>query len=105
MKKIFFISACAQFLSERYGDVFVDDSNLGITETEFDPNITLQENIEQQTQRIQRDTKNLAQHYERLLTATGGALNIKKMPLVNDHMYMDGRRGKDGYHQRVTWTT
>lgn len=79
LAKVEFISACATFLAERYGDVFVDDSGLGVTTTvPNDPSAPLSENIEAQETQVIYDTKILAQHYERLLTATGGALNIQK---------------------------
>mmetsp|Transcript_22670 Transcript_22670/g.32458 ORF Transcript_22670/g.32458 Transcript_22670/m.32458 type:complete len:1353 (-) Transcript_22670:2923-6981(-) len=79
LAKISFVSVCGEFLAERYGDVFVDDSGLGVTSRELnDPSCSLADNIDRQTQQVVRDINLLAQHYERLLTATGGALNIQK---------------------------
>ena len=79
LRALLFISACCNLAVSRIGDAFVDDSHLGVTSAhEDDPAFTLEENIRLHELRVTEDLGKLAQHYERLLWSTGGALNIGK---------------------------
>jgi hypothetical protein len=61
------------------GVAFVDDSSLGAT-TDYlpDPDLTLQENETLEIQHLTTKIGCLAQHWERLLFSTGGAINLQK---------------------------
>jgi len=61
----------------------VDDSHIGVTSSHIDdPDLTLEDNIRLHELRVLEDLTKLAQHYERLLWSTGGALNILKCSWV-----------------------
>jgi len=61
----------------------VDDSHIGVTSSHIDdPDLTLEGNIRLHELRVLEDLTKLAQHYERLLWSTGGALNILKCSWV-----------------------
>ena len=79
LRTLLFISACATFTAARVGDAFVDDSHIGVTSTHTeDPHLSLEDNIRLHEMQVEEDLTKLAQHYERLLWSTGGALNILK---------------------------
>jgi hypothetical protein len=61
------------------GSSFVDDTSLGITSTYvWDSTISDQANLLLQSSIVLQDLRRLAQHWERLLFTTGGALNLQK---------------------------
>jgi hypothetical protein len=60
----------------------VDDSSLSVTSTyQVNPATSTQENIQAEAQHIVHRLKTLAQHWEKLLFSTGGALNLQKVGL------------------------
>ena len=83
LRALLFISVCAQLVASRKGDAFVDDSHLGVTSAyEDDPTLTMEDNTRLHELHVIEDLTKLAQHYERLLWSTGGALNILKCSWV-----------------------
>jgi len=74
-----FTSTCGRVISDRYGDAFVDDTKFGVTAIQqCGSHEVTSEAISDQELQVLQDTRALAQQYEKLLTATGGALNLKK---------------------------
>ena len=79
LRALLFVSACGTWVASRVGDAFVDDSHLGVTSSHIDdPALSLEDNIRLHELQVVNDLGTLAQHYERLLWSTGGALNIGK---------------------------
>jgi hypothetical protein len=79
LRGLLFLGACTSMLISRFGDAFVDDSGFGCTSSyEPDPSLSLSENISLHERQVIYDLTALAQHYERLLFSTGGALNLQK---------------------------
>jgi hypothetical protein len=74
-----YVSACKSIVIEITGVSFVDDTGLGVTSnfTWIHSN-TAEENYREEIQQVIQKLKNLAQHWERLLFSTGGALNLQK---------------------------
>ena len=74
-----FLSACKSVMVEVYGASFVDDSSLGISsDYQYDDELTAQENRSQEVAHVAKQLSKLAQHWERLLFSTGGAIIMKK---------------------------
>ncbi len=74
-----FTSACKTVIVEVMGSSFVDDSSLGVTSNyQYDPSLSLQENRHKEVEHIVSQLASLAQHWERLLFSTGGAINMQK---------------------------
>jgi hypothetical protein len=74
-----FLSACKSVLVEVLGASFVDDSSLGVTsDYQYDTTLSLQENRDREVDYVVSRLKELAQHWERLLFSTGGAINMQK---------------------------
>jgi hypothetical protein len=74
-----FLSACRNVMVEVFGASFVDDSSLGVTsDYEYDPTLTEAANRAQEVTYVVTQLKTLAQHWERLLYSTGGAINMTK---------------------------
>jgi hypothetical protein len=74
-----FISVCQSIVTEIPGISFVDDSNVGVTSTLLpSPGLSDQDNLSLTTRHLVQDLTALAQHWERLLFSTGGAINIQK---------------------------
>mmetsp|Transcript_21350 Transcript_21350/g.30549 ORF Transcript_21350/g.30549 Transcript_21350/m.30549 type:complete len:1538 (+) Transcript_21350:1841-6454(+) len=83
LRVLLFISACAALLASRPRDAFVDDSHVGVTSSHEDvPDLSMENNLRLHELQVLEDLTKLAQHYERLLWSTGGALNIKKCSWV-----------------------
>mmetsp|Transcript_7234 Transcript_7234/g.10506 ORF Transcript_7234/g.10506 Transcript_7234/m.10506 type:complete len:281 (-) Transcript_7234:3541-4383(-) len=83
LRTLLFISACSALKASRPGDAFVDDSHVGVTSSyEDDMDLSLEDNIRLHELRVEEELTKLAQHYERLLWSTGGALNILKCSWV-----------------------
>jgi hypothetical protein len=84
------VSGCIRVNST--GTAFVDDSSLGVTSTyQWDPNLTSVENQNEEIRRVMGRFRKLAQHWERLLFSTGGAINTQK-----SHSYILTWRWKNG---------
>lgn len=83
LRALLFISACATLTASRVGDAFVDDSHVGATSSYLDdPYLNMEDNTRLHELQVVQDLTKLAQHYERLLWMTGGALNILKCSWV-----------------------
>jgi len=74
-----FQSACSRLIVKMTGITFVDDSSLSVTST-YTPNATLSatEQVQAKASHTIQLLSNLAQHWERLLFSTGGAINLQK---------------------------
>jgi hypothetical protein len=74
-----YISVCRTIIVNITGVSFVDDTGLGVTsDFERDPIVTEAENDESEIRHVVHKLKQLAQHWERLLFSTGGAINLQK---------------------------
>jgi hypothetical protein len=74
-----FYSVCISTLIEVTCVSFVDDTSLSATsDFEYDSNLSEKENYVSETEHIVGKPSRLAQHWERLLFTTGGAINFKK---------------------------
>ena len=74
-----FVSPCGTYNSERLGDAFVDDTAFGTTATYKEPqNEPTTVQIQEQELEVLALLALLGQQYEKLLHATGGALNLAK---------------------------
>jgi len=81
MRTLVFVSAWASFYTSRPGDSFVDD-----------PELSIEDNGRLHELQVIDDLTKLAQHYERLLWSTGGALNILKCSwLLISWVWKNGR--------------
>ncbi len=79
MSSMKFISACKSVMVEVFGASFVDDSSLGVTSTyTFDPLLSMEANRTKEIAYVVTQLRALAQHWERLLYSTGGAINMQK---------------------------
>ncbi|MFN9983586.1 MAG: hypothetical protein ACK53Y_26915, partial [bacterium] len=69
---------------EVFGASFVDDSSLGVTsDYKYDPTLTEAANRAQEVTYVVTQLKTLAQHWERLLYSTGGAITM-----TTSHWYL-----------------
>jgi hypothetical protein len=76
LSKIIYTSACKTVRMDSNGSAYVDDSSLGITSNyEHDPALSLEENITAECQQVIAALWQKAQHWEKLLFSTGGAIN------------------------------
>jgi hypothetical protein len=74
-----FLSACRGVLVEVFGASFVDDTSLGVTSDYlYDPHSSEQVNRQLEIAHVVQQLTKLAQHWERLLYSTGGAINMQK---------------------------
>ena len=74
-----FVSPCRNHTSVRLGDAFVDDTAFGATAAYRGPqNVPTVEQIKEQELEVLAILTLLGQQYEKLLHATGGALNLAK---------------------------
>jgi len=74
-----FCSAICDLIVEITGVSFVDDTSLGVTSTYINnPELTIEENMLAEMALVVTNLTKLAQHWERLLFSTGGAINMKK---------------------------
>jgi hypothetical protein len=74
-----YISACKAIVVKFTGVSFVDDTGLGVTsDFEVDPSCTVKENDKAELNHVIQKLRTLAQHWERLLFTTGGAINLQK---------------------------
>jgi hypothetical protein len=77
--KIKYTSVCKTVQSNSNGSAFVDDSSLGVTSTyEHTPAISVDENTAAECQQVIEALWKKAQHWERLLFSTSGAINTQK---------------------------
>jgi hypothetical protein len=85
-----FLSACRSVLVEVMGASFVDDSSLGATlEYVHDPDLSHWVNRDRKVNHMVSRLTFLAQHWERLLFSTGGAINMQKKSLVFNDLVVD----------------
>lgn len=69
----------AQITVNSIGIAFMDDSSLGVTSQHaWDPDLSASENQQATIQHALEHLTRLAQHWERLLFTTGGAINLKR---------------------------
>jgi hypothetical protein len=74
-----FISVCREVILEIYGTSFVDDTGLGVISTyQRTHDATSTEHILQDIAHTVSQLQVLAQHWEKLLYSTGGAINLQK---------------------------
>jgi hypothetical protein len=74
-----FLSACRSVMVEVFGASFVDDSSLGVTSNyQYDPSCSAEVNRAREVAHEAQQLQRLAQHWERLLYSTGGAINMQK---------------------------
>jgi len=74
-----FYSALEDVVIEITGVSFVDDTSLGVTSTyKHDPQLSMAENWDSKITTLVGWLQCLAQHWERLLFSTGGAINLQK---------------------------
>jgi hypothetical protein len=93
-----FYSVCKSTLVEVTGVSFVDDTSLSTTsDYEHDSNLSEKENYASETAHIVGKLSRLAQHWERLLFTTGGAINFKK-----SHWYLMTWLWKNGIPKLAT---
>ena len=78
MKAMTFTSPCRTIRTERYGDAFVDDTKFGITADLHLGQVPTEDSTTLQVTYVLQELTRLSQHYEKLLYASGGALNILK---------------------------
>jgi hypothetical protein len=79
LPKARYISACHSVLVDITDASFVDDNGLGVTSIfQWDAIKSLEENQKQENIHNILGLKQLAQHWERLLFTTVGALNLQK---------------------------
>jgi len=79
LKGMTFYSPCRTIQTARFGDAFVDDTKFGVAMEPGDGSLEITDVIVQnEIQQILTDLTKLSQHYEKLLYASGGALNIRK---------------------------
>jgi len=93
-----FLSACLSVTVEVFGASFVDDSSLGVTsDYQYDPLLSESANREHEISHVVTQLGVLAQHWERLLYSTGGAINMQK-----SHWYLISWIWKNGI---PSWAT
>lgn len=74
-----FISACKSVVVHITGVSFVDDTGLGVTsDYEWDDAKSKEDNASDEGKHTVQKIHTLAQHWERLIFATGGSLNLQK---------------------------
>jgi hypothetical protein len=74
-----YVSACRSILVKLTGVSFVDDAGLGVTSSyTLDATLTPSENKQREFTHTVSNLHTLAQHWERLLFTTGGAINLQK---------------------------
>ncbi len=74
-----FASVCMSVLVRTVGTAFVDDSSLSVTSNYIrNPDLSLSQNDEIDNSVTIQELSTLAQHWERLLFSTGGAINMQK---------------------------
>ncbi len=72
-------SVCNSLNVYSTGSAFVDDSSLSTTSTyKWNTQLSITENSRQETSQVVNELSTLAQHWERLLFSTGGAINMQK---------------------------
>jgi hypothetical protein len=74
-----YISACKSIIIDITGVSFVDDTGLGVTsQFKWTYSATTEENYREEIKHVVQKLKDLAQHWEKLLYTTGGAINLQK---------------------------
>jgi hypothetical protein len=79
LSKALYTDVTKQFTVQPTSVAFVDDSSLGVTSQYiWDPDLPDHDNHQAQTAHTVEKLTELAQHWEKLLFTTGGALNLQK---------------------------
>jgi hypothetical protein len=74
-----FTSACTGIAVQTHGTAFVDDSSISVTSTYHrDLKLTLAQNNDIDNDTATKFLIAVAQHWEKLLFSTGGAINMQK---------------------------